>query len=527
MNHRQQLQDYASTRTLTQGDGFKLKSKFWLWAIFPLIFIVYALLLTKNYYWDGIFFALTIESAPDLNPNLLHPNHLLYNVLGYLVYQAARVADLEPRAVTILQLINCFISATSAYVLFRILLDCFKSVYLSLALTLLFAFSATWWKFSTDADSYITSVLFLLISFYLLLPTRTPRPYLVGVSHALSMLFHQLAVFFFPVVILGLYLQSKKSKKRPLPSILKYGFTAFLLTFPLFYYSFYLVTGSFDFKQFFRWITTFSPEHGFTFHAWDNFVYTLRGHSRLFFGGRISFLRETGSPLIIALFCLLLILACVFFFKLIRHFKELKVTLRAAIREGDEFRNLRILSIVWIVVYLLFLFFFIPQNTFYRLFYLPAIIVLIGTFLAPYETHLKGVRRRYRLLMLAALMFTGNLAFNIYPYSQVRANPPLALALELKEGWPHGTIIYLSAWNSDNLLVKYFNPATEWRVIKREALERELQNPESGGNAVWLDTTIVEQYLASPDGTRWLEINVAEKRELVNDKYKLRFYKLK
>ena len=47
--------------------------------------------------------------------------------------------------------------------------------------------------------------------------------------------------------------------------MLKYSLTAFLITFPVFYYSFYLVTGSFAFKPFLQWITTFSPEHGFTF----------------------------------------------------------------------------------------------------------------------------------------------------------------------------------------------------------------------------------------------------------------------
>ena len=525
MNRRQQTQ--ASTSPQEERNRFDKENKFWLWAIFPGIFIAYLLLLTKNYYWDGIFFAQVIESAPALNPALLHPNHLIYNVFGYLVYQAARNLGFNPRAVEILQITNCFISALCAYVLFRVLLECFKSIYLSLALTLLFAFSATWWKFSTDADSYISSALFLLISFYLILPGRKPRPFLLAFAHTLSMLFHQLAILFFPVIVVGLYFQtSSQPAGRRIAPFLKYCLSAFLITLTIFFYSFYLIAGNFDFRPFLRWITNFSPEHGFTFNAWDNFVYTLRGHLRLFFGGRISLLGEISRPLMYAMVVIVFSLFAIFFFKLFRHFKEFKAILRTAIYQGSQFKSLRILCIVWIASYLLFLFFFIPQNTFYRLFYLPAIIVLGGAILAPYEPLLRGVRRGRALLFVAA-MSAANLAFNTYPYAQIRANPPLALALELNKVWPPGTVIYLAEWNSDNLLVKYFNPATDWRIIKRETLEQELQNMKAGDVATWIDTTLINQYSSTPDGARWLEMRTTEKRELVNDKYKLRFYRLR
>jgi hypothetical protein len=181
---------------------------------------------------------------------------------------------------------------------------------------------------------------------------------------------------------------------------------------------------------------------------------------------------------------------------------------------------------VWIASYLLFLFFFIPQNTFYRLFYLPAIIVLGGTILAPHEP-LPGGVRRYRAPLFVATMFAANLAFNTFPYAQIRTNPPLALALELNKVWPPGTVIYLAEWNSDNLLVKYFNPETDWRIINRETLEQEVQNMKARDVASWIDTTLINQYSSTPDGARWLEMRTTERRELVNDKYKLRFYRLK
>lgn len=531
MNRKQKTPAQAVSLQAGQYDSsrFALKRQpLWL-LMFAGILLAYLLLLTKNYYWDGIFFAQTIEDATRLDPQLLHPNHLVYNVVGYLFYSAARGLGIQVRAVEVLQILNCFIGALCAYVFFRLLLDCLKSVYLGATLTLLFAFSATWWKFSTDADSYIPSVLFLLISFYLILPGRKPRPYLVAATHVLSMCFHQLAVLFFPVVLLGIWLQtsSEEPMRRRLVPVLQYSLSAFLITFPLFYYSFYLVTGSFAFKPFLGWITNFSPEHGFTFTFWDNLTYTLRGHSRLFVGGRISFLRDLKSPFIFAMTGVTLMLASLFFFKLFRHFRELKTALSRALHDEGRFKSLRLLCVVWIAVYLIFLFFFIPQNTFYRLFYLPAIIVLAGTFLAPDEASPNHVRR-YRAAIFVALASVANLTYSAYPYAQVQANPPLAMALELNKSWPQGTVIYFARWNSDNSLVRYFNPQTVWREANRETLEKEMrESPKS--EPVWMDTTMIDLYQSTPEGRTWLENHTVRRAEyeLVNSKFKLQFYQLK
>jgi hypothetical protein len=511
------------------AESFDMKRRPLLLFMFAGILLAYLLLLTKNYYWDGIFFAQKIEDVPGLDPSLLHPNHLFYNVFGYFFYRAARAVGLQVRAIEVLQVLNCFVSVLGAYVLFRILLDCLKSLYLSAVLTLLFAFSATWWKFSTDADSYIPSVFFLLVGFYLILPGRRPRPFLLAVVHAASMFFHQLAILFFPVIVLGILWQtSSQPAKQRLAPVLKYSLTAFLITFPIFYYSFYLVTGGFAFKPFIQWITTFSPEHGFTFNAWDNLTYTLRGHSRLFAGGRFAFLRDFKSPLLFALAGAALILAALFFYKLIRHFRELKTDFGAALKENGNFRRLRLLCAVWIGCYLVFLFFFIPQNTFYRLFYLPAIVVLLGTFLAPVEAA-QGHVRRYRAALFVALLAVANLTFSAYPYAQVRANPPLALALSMNKAWPEGTNVFYAAWNSDNLLVRYFNPGTVWREANRETLEREIQNLPGGGGSIWMDTTLIDLYQSAPEGRLWLETRALRRPEyeLVNSKYRLQFYELR
>ncbi|MDT4965580.1 MAG: hypothetical protein QOJ64_317 [Acidobacteriota bacterium] len=507
---------------------FKQKSQLWLAVMFFGILASYLLLLTTNYYWDGIFFAQVIEDAPGLDASLLHPNHLLYNVVGYLAFRLARILAPQARAVEVLQISNCIISAMTAYVLFRILRICFKSLYLSVTLTLLFAFSATWWKFSTDADSYILSVFFLLVSSYLILPSRKPKPFWLAVSFSLSMLFHQLAIFFFPVAVLGLLMQTHDEPMRHrLGSVLKFAFGALLVTLPMFCYSFYLVTGSWALKPFLLWITTFSPENGFTFNAWNNLGYTLRGHSRLFVGGRLSFLRDLMGPLMDTLVGFLFVIAGIFFYKLISNFKEVRIAARTALTDDGRLKQLRILCCVWIAVYLVFLFFFIPQNTFYRLFYAPAIIVLVGTFLAPYELSQQHMRR-YRTALFVAMVIVANLTFSAYPYARVSTNPPLELALKMNQVWKPGTIVYFATWNSDNALVKYFNPSVTWVEANQKGLEAELGQSIRNGRPVWIDTTLIQRMQEIPEGKGWLEthtIHVPD-YEVVNSKYRLQFFKI-
>lgn len=491
------------------------------------VLLCYLPLLTKNYYWDGIFFARVIEEARGLDATLLHPNHLIYNVLGYLLYKLARGVGLQVRAVEVLQVLNCFFGAASAYVLFRILQDCFRSVYLSACLTLLFAFSATWWKFATDADSYIASVFFLLVSFYFVLPHRRPRPLVAAGAHALSMLFHQLAVFFFPVAALGVFLQTaSEPTKRRLTHVFKYAAAAFLFTFPLFLYSFYLTTGGLKLAPLARWLTNFSPEHGFTFSFSDNLTYTLRGHSRLIAGGRLSFLRDLNDPWMYVMAALTLAAAAAFFYQLLRRPGELKAVFRRAPDDdGGRLRALRLLCVVWFVCYVVFLFFFIPQNTFYRLFYLPALVVFLGSVLAP-RLAAPGHVRRYRLALFVALLAVANLTFTAYPYSQARATPPLALALGLNKSWRAGTTIYFSQWNTDNELIRYFNPQTVWREVSRETLEPAAVM--GGDGPAWMDTTLIDLFQSTPEGARWLDAHTVRRpeHELVNDKFNLKFYEI-
>ncbi|HLM61779.1 MAG TPA: hypothetical protein VK308_13315, partial [Pyrinomonadaceae bacterium] len=138
------------------------------WLFFPpLLLLIYLLFPTREFYWDGIIYAKFIEDAPNFGAHLLHPNHLFYNVLGYIAFHAAQSVGLQIRAIYVLQFVTTVFGVLCAVVFYAISKHIFRSTYLSCAMTALLAFSAAWWRFATDADVYIISVFFALVGFYL------------------------------------------------------------------------------------------------------------------------------------------------------------------------------------------------------------------------------------------------------------------------------------------------------------------------------------------------------------------------
>lgn len=497
--------------------------------MFAAAFLAYVLLLTKNYYWDGIFFAQVIEDAPRINATLIHPSHLLDLIFEYALFRFVRLLGFQTRALTILQLSNCLFAAAAVALFFRICFDRFKSAYVSLVVTSLLAFSATWWRFATDADTYICAVLFLLIAFYFLRPDGKPRPLAVALAHVLAMLLHQLSVFFLPVAITGLILQAKKhGSKNGARMVIKYVLPATALTIGVYYLVFHAAAGSWSLSRFAAWITYFSPENGFSYHAPSNLGYTLRSQVRVFFGGRAALVREFSGPMLISLVGLTIIVLSMLMFAVLRRLQEVKAALAATSRIFPRFKSVTILSALWIAPYVVFLFFFIPQNVFYRLFYLPAILLVAGALLTAIESE-PNHTRRYRAALFAVAVFFANLTFSQYPYTQLRANPPLGLALSLKKVWPIGTVVYFASPNTDGLLVRYFNPGTVWIQVGSAEITRQLDQLPRAPRGAWLETTLVDQLEATAEGRAWLAIHATRRSdcELVNSKFQIRFYQLK
>jgi hypothetical protein len=470
--------------------------------IFPAILLVYLLFPTKNYYWDGIFFARLIESASGFYPSLLHPNHLLYNVIGYFLYKLAHAVGMQWRAIEVLQFANSVVSVLTAYLLYRILKRSLRSNYLVWALTLWFAFSSTWWKFSTDTNAYVFSVFCLLLAFYLTLEEFKPRPLLVALVLSAAVLLHQLAVIAYPALAVALFWQaSEMSASRRKLLVVQFCILSFLLVFSTYYYCFYFVTGTWSLARFTRWVTSYSPDASFSFDFLSNFGYTLRGNVRLFFSARLSLLSGLVSPAIVVVIAVFAVAVLLWLFAMIRGTRPRNFNPKNILPRLLAERPMKV-YLLWIGLYVVFLFFWLPHNTFYRLFYLPAIILLIGAWLTTRKGH---ERPTYRLGLFVAVMALSNFLFFIYPNSHAGKNPPLSLALEMNNVWKPGTIVYFHSENSDNNLVAYFNPAIEWRPLRSLVqMGDELKQVYEDGKTAWLEASAIDQLRANPEGTEWL-----------------------
>jgi hypothetical protein len=480
------------------GDWFSLHESIIPWLLFIGLTSVYLSFPTRNYYWDGITFAQTIENATQFK-SLIHPSHLLYNAVGYIFYHFLLTVGFSTRAVTALQILNSLLSGVAAVVLFFTLKSAFRSLYLAGWLTLLFGLSATWWKYSTDADAYIVSVLFLLIAFRFILPNVKPKPVVVAVFYSLSMCFHELAIFFGPVIIAGLLFRHESVRERR-RSLLLFGLVSLLLTTSTYFYCFYVATHAVDLRSFFSWLTYYSPDASFTFKIWNDLSYTLRGHVRLLLSGRLDLVQGLINPFIVVIIGLLVIDVALLFYLVFRNFR-----LEPRSPKNPLGRSLLIVSSVWALMYLVFLFVWLPQNTFYRLFCLPALIVLVGLFAWNRYPH-GDYQPRYRLASLTIAVALANFLFFIFPYSHIEKSPPTRFALEMNDQMRGRTIVYYEVENSDNDLVRYFAPTTRWIELKEtNALKRDLISLSSQGWTVWLETTAIVRVNSTVEGVNWLK----------------------
>jgi hypothetical protein len=334
------------------------------------------------------------------------------------------------------------------------------------------------------------------------------------------MAFHQLAVLMFPVLALGVYLQDGRSTlKRQALNAVFFSLAATALIVAAYAGLFYLASDTFDVARLVRWTTSYSPDADTKFRLWSNLHYSLRGQVRLFFGGRFSLLRGLWNPAIVVLLLCLIAAIVVFIFDLLKNLKPAKLQLET------RQKTVLLLSLLWTAVYVVFLFFWLPQNTFYRLFYLPALILLLGLALSSVKNTQAGTRALAAFVIAVAL---ANFLFLIYPFSHTEKYPPLAFALQMNREWPDGTVVFYKFESSDVSLVRYFTPRTRWMRDHLKFMDdpkEELRKVYSEGGSVWFETSNIDALQMDPDGVRWLETHARKEtlKELNDGAYRIRF----
>jgi hypothetical protein len=433
--------------------------------------VVYLALPTRAYYWDGLAFAIAIEHDYPLR-GLLHPNHLLYMPLGRMLWVAAQAIGLSTRVLFLLQRVNGVLGFASILLVYRLLrmkgIECGTAV----AGALVMAFSATWWKYATDCDAYIAAIFCLLLGWLFLASGR----WISGAfALAAAMLFHELSVLVLPAALLA----APGKRRFPLAVL------ALAPVGAVYLWAYRVVHGDWAMGGIPGWLVSHSPDSGFSFAPFRDAGRSLLGTLRLFFAGKPSGVVRDVLTATVLLVALVTVIA-------------LAMLLRRAGR--PQFGTLSRPLLLWAAVYVCFLFVWMPQNTFYRLFYLPPLILLAA------EVSW-SVRGREIAGAAVVLLFSANFALLIYPGSRVENNPPLACAMRFEPQWPGGTPIVFERFHPDLWTISYFNPQAAWigwGSGDLAELDRYLAYARSHGLRLWLEATAYEKLRETECGRAWL-----------------------
>ncbi len=513
------------TPTIVRNVPFSVRAGNWQQlSITLIVFVVYLLLPTRLYFWDGVAFSIAIEAPNASAKSLFHPNHLVYNLIGYAVWKGLSAVGIALRVLPLLQALNALFAAATVYLLWQVLKETAQSLSCCMWSALMFAFSATWWKYATDADAYILSIFFLVLSYWFVTMPRS-HPFAAAIAHGAAILVHQLALFFLPVALLAIHYSRRQAGKRQRALALAvYAITAVSIAGVAYVIAFVLWSPPpADVSGFWKWITTHSEDAPFfSFNLSRSIQLTLRSIVRLFFGGKFTLVRADLITITVAL--AFFVATGLLLLHILRQ-RQREAPLRNGSHRPQSWIEMNRLPLIWLSCYIAFLFFGRPQDTFHWLFCVPALVLLIA------GTSGESSSNKW-MPFLFAVMFACNFAFYIYPYSRTENNEILAFALDHQKEWNPGSLIAHSQFHSDLWTISYFNPQVSWIAIPVPTIaevENRWSEAKRNGKSIWLEESACTAISGLPGGREWLDANIDRGRSLVKKtpRYNLGFYKLR
>lgn len=156
-------------------------------ALFCAVLLGYLSARSAFFNFDGVACAVAVELS-DFK-HLVHSNHILYGLLGWAFDRSWRLLGYRGEALYALQALNGLLGAAGAAALARLLRRLGASPREAALGGAALALSYAWWMWSLEAQVYLLGAVPLILAFTAALEER-PRPALVGLLHALSMLGH-------------------------------------------------------------------------------------------------------------------------------------------------------------------------------------------------------------------------------------------------------------------------------------------------------------------------------------------------
>jgi hypothetical protein len=483
--------------------------------------LVYLATLTSDHYWDGITFALQIEKVAKAEARvalLFHQNHLLYNAFGYIAHRATDFFEFDIRALYLLQCANVAIGAGSVLIFFRMAARATRNTYVALVCTGFLAFSAAWWKISTDANAYIVTILLILVVASNILGEK-PRWFVAGLALAGAMLFHELASLFYPAALAAVF--SSKTIDTKARFAASMSALAGAVTILGYYSCAYLLNGLTNPIDVLKWAASNPSLKPVSSNPVEAILLFPKINVDAILGHNFGLFRQQGEWIEITIALASVVVFVVFAFTAAR-----KVDVVGAARTLREFapemtqarKQIGLMVIVWIGTYALFLLFWGPL-IYFRAFYAPAIGLGLGLALANYHTVTSSKPSRAAALAVVAFVLF-NLAFYIAPNMRANANTRVAEARKARRVWNEQTVVFFGARTESDTTFEYFNPSTEWRKLLRVSLtelESEIARAYNQGGSVWLNTSaallVDADWLAGHSSDEKIEFDSPNMRE--------------
>lgn len=461
------------------------------WVIVPLMFIIYASNPTRKYYFDGVVFASIMEHGPW--QSLFNPHHLLYTwAFSVIENLIENISGREVKALYIMQWANIIIGSITIGFLWKVISRLVEDKGFALLVVLLGCFSFTYWHYATDADVYIISTLFLILAadrLELIIRHRPPRNSdfaLIGIFHALSILTHQLNIFWIVCIAACLLFRAIDA-----PGTQRWKWWwIYLASMVIPVGGLYLgigilALGHTNPGSFMHWITEYGHESAYWCPFKDIPYMTLNGYLMVFFH-RFSIMTgildynliqavEEGrfwkgiTKVVFGYYSLGFLFFC--YLAGVYNIKKFFM----------QYRRRSIFLFSWLAPYVVFQLFFMPTNYFYKLFifiplltifawfgtvqvtaekkwfkwplfaffvifsgiFLPRLAILVAIFIIVFEIYQARKANLYRwgLFILVGFLALYNYISAILPESKLEKNPEVIHALALESHFRDGDLL--------------------------------------------------------------------------------------
>jgi hypothetical protein len=330
-----------------------------------------------------------------------------------------------------------------------------------------------------------------------------PRWHLAGLALSGAMLMHELAALFYPAALIAVYV-NKRSKQK-VKFALGMSAVAWGMTVAVYFTFASLTRGISQPLDVIGWAVSNQSGVSPSPNPLPGILMMPRANIDLIFGHRFSFFFSRAGWPDYLLIGLVLALTCAFILIAGRSisFPRLKESLSRISPEMSEmWKQAMAVIIAWVIPYIVFFVFWEPWMLYYRIFYVPPIMLLFGILLANYNfvAYKTGKTPSGAAALLVIIIALFNLVFFIAPGMRADSNTLVAAARGAGDLWNDRTIVYFAKHNSADTAFEYFNDQTEWRRLTPDLLSRlpdEIELIHKQGGNVWFNKGALE--LNGPD----------------------------